>query len=158
MLASIIDLRRSAQVPAAFLLPVSRVDVVDLRVAAPPTARSPERFRGLPPVAAPAPAPVETDGLDRTLRTTIEAALSKILDEAARLGESYINIAEACRKFAISRTTFYELLPAAEAAGVAVRVPPPTGSVRIPVRRFEAWLVEAMKGKQPRKRGAKGRV
>lgn len=116
----------------------------------------PERYRVVPTmVQAAAPEPAQKVDADHALRA-IEAALTKVLAQAARVGEPYISIEDACKKFDISRTTFYSLLPAAEAAGVAVRVPPPSGSVRIAVRRFEAWLVEAMKdGKKPRKRGAR---
>jgi hypothetical protein len=118
---------------------------------------SPERYR-VPtsvPAATPTPAPAQGVDAELTLRA-IESAVTTVLAQAARVGEPYISIEDACKKFDISRTTFYSLLPAAEAAGVAVRVPPPSGSVRIAVRRFEAWLVEAMKdGKKPRKRGAR---
>lgn len=117
---------------------------------------SPERYRVNPtPILGIAPAPAQKVDEHETLGA-IEAAVTKVLAEAARVGEPYISIEDACKKFDISRTTFYSLLPAAEAAGVAVRVPPPTGSVRIPVRRFEAWLAQALKdGKKPRKRGAR---
>jgi hypothetical protein len=109
---------------------------------------------GLAPAAS---GPVKEPPPDRALEA-VEEGLKKAMAQVARIGEPYLSIDDVCKKFDISRTTFYELLPAAEAAEVVVRVPPPTGVVRVPVVRFEAWLATAMKDRPATKKlAAKGR-
>lgn len=56
--------------------------------------------------------------------------------------ETFLTIDEACRRFGLGRRTFYRMLadPGGGLAQVVVRVPPGTGHIRVPVRRFEAWL------------------
>lgn len=56
--------------------------------------------------------------------------------------DTFVSIDEACIIFGISRRTFYRLL-ADRRAGldqVVLRIPPRTGHIRVPVRRFEEWL------------------
>jgi hypothetical protein len=47
-----------------------------------------------------------------------------------------------CARYAISRATFYRMLadPNSGLRAVVVRIPPPTGRIRVPVVAFEAWL------------------
>lgn len=61
--------------------------------------------------------------------------------------EEWLTINETCRRFRISRATFYRTLADTKTglAEVVVRVPPPTGRIRVPRRRFEAWLWERQK-------------
>ena len=56
--------------------------------------------------------------------------------------DTFVSIGELCRRFGFSRQTFYRMFndPDGGLDEVAVRVPPPRGRLRIPVRRFEAWL------------------
>lgn len=56
--------------------------------------------------------------------------------------DTYVSVNEACRRFGFSRRSFYRwlALPSTGLAGVVVRVPPPAGRIRVPVRRFEHWL------------------
>lgn len=67
--------------------------------------------------------------------------------EEAGVGEAdepdtFVSIDELCRRFGFSRQTFYRMLgdPEGGLDEVAVRVPPPHGRIRVPVRRFEVWL------------------
>lgn len=56
--------------------------------------------------------------------------------------DTFVSIDEACRLFGISRRTLYRML--ADRRGglrkVVLRIPPGTGHIRVPVRRFEEWL------------------
>lgn len=56
--------------------------------------------------------------------------------------DTYVGVNEACRRFGISRRTFYRMLAEADAglAEVVLRIPPRTGPYRVPVRAFEQWL------------------
>ena len=57
--------------------------------------------------------------------------------------ETYLSIDLACKQFGVSRRTFYRML--AREPGLAelvVRIPPKTGRIRVPLRRFEQWLRE----------------
>ena len=57
--------------------------------------------------------------------------------------DTYASINEACERFGISRRTFYRML--AEEPGLAelvVRIPPGSGRIRVPLNRFERWLLE----------------
>ncbi len=70
--------------------------------------------------------------------------------------DTFVSIGELCRRFGFSRQTFYRMLndPDGGLDEVAVRVPPPKGRLRIPVRRFEAWLRARQAG---RTRGISGK-
>lgn len=61
--------------------------------------------------------------------------------------ERFETIDETCKRTQTSRRTFYRMLPDLERAGVAVRVPPRTGRVRVSPSGLDAWL---------RKRGRRG--
>lgn len=64
-------------------------------------------------------------------------------DEGPRFDpDTYVSVDEACQRFGISRRSFYRwlALPETGLAAVVVRVPPPRGRIRVPVRRFERWL------------------
>lgn len=56
--------------------------------------------------------------------------------------DTYVAVNEACRRFGVSRRTFYRMLadPDAGLAEVVLRIPPRTGPYRVPVRAFEQWL------------------
>jgi predicted site-specific integrase-resolvase len=56
--------------------------------------------------------------------------------------DTYVSVDQACQRFGISRRSFYRwlALPETGLARVVVRVPPPAGRIRVPVRRFERWL------------------
>lgn len=93
---------------------------------------------------------------DDALRSAIEAAVAKVLAETSRTGEPYLAIPDVCRKFDISRSSFYAMLPALEAEGLVVRVPP-GGPVRIPAVRFVNWLHSAAEKPTTRRRRKAGR-
>lgn len=62
--------------------------------------------------------------------------------------DTFLSIDEACRLFGVSRRTFYRML-ADRRAGlgkVVLRIPPRTGHIRVPVRRFEEWLRARQEG------------
>jgi predicted DNA-binding transcriptional regulator AlpA len=56
--------------------------------------------------------------------------------------DAYLSIDEACARFGISRRTFYRLLADPEGGldRVVLRIPPRTGHIRVPMKRFEQWL------------------
>lgn len=56
--------------------------------------------------------------------------------------DTYLTVNEACERVGISRRSFYRWLadPKTGLADVVVRIPPGTGRIRVPVRRFEQWL------------------
>lgn len=56
--------------------------------------------------------------------------------------DAYLSIDEACARFGISRRTFYRLLadPEGSLDRVVLRIPPRTGHIRVPIKRFEQWL------------------
>ena len=56
--------------------------------------------------------------------------------------DTYVSVDETCERFGFSRRSFYRwlALPETGLAEVVVRVPPPHGRIRVPVRRFEEWL------------------
>lgn len=56
--------------------------------------------------------------------------------------DTYLSVNEACEQIGISRRSFYRWLadPRTGLAGVVVRIPPGTGRIRVPVRRFEQWV------------------
>lgn len=57
--------------------------------------------------------------------------------------DTYLSINQTCERFGISRRTFYRLL--ADEPGLAalvIRIPPGSGRIRVPLNRFERWLLE----------------
>ena len=57
--------------------------------------------------------------------------------------DTYASINEACRRFGISRRTFYRMLAEEPTlARLVVRIPPGTGRIRVPLKRFEQWLLD----------------
>ena len=56
--------------------------------------------------------------------------------------DTYVSVNDACKRFGVSRRSFYRWLadPETGLANVVVRIPPGTGRIRVPVRRFEQWL------------------
>ena len=56
--------------------------------------------------------------------------------------DTYVSVDAVCERFRFSRRSFYRwlALPETGLAEVVVRVPPPRGRIRVPVRRFEEWL------------------
>ncbi|MEZ6184086.1 MAG: helix-turn-helix domain-containing protein [Planctomycetota bacterium] len=58
--------------------------------------------------------------------------------------DTYLSINEVCERFGLSRRTFYRMLadPRSGLAKVVVRIPPRTGRIRVPLKRFEKWLLE----------------
>jgi len=57
--------------------------------------------------------------------------------------DTYLSINQTCARFGISRRTFYRLL--ADEPGLAalvIRIPPGSGRIRVPLNRFERWLLE----------------
>lgn len=69
--------------------------------------------------------------------------------ESQMLPEQFETIAQTCSRAQISRRTFYRMLPELERAGVAVRVPPVSGHVRVFPSGFDAWL-RAVGRRRPR--------
>ena len=64
--------------------------------------------------------------------------------------DTYVSVNEACRRFGIARRTFYRMLAEHPSlAEIALRIPPRTGRIRLPVKRFEAWL-QAQQDPHPR--------
>tara|TARA_B100000965_G_C19361680_1_gene656279 strand:- start:253 stop:450 length:198 start_codon:yes stop_codon:yes gene_type:complete len=63
-------------------------------------------------------------------------------------GAQFLTINQVCKRYGISRSTFYRMLadPQSGLRGVVVRIPPPTGRVRVPVAAFEAWLKRRQAG------------
>lgn len=58
--------------------------------------------------------------------------------------DTYLTINDVCERFGLSRRTFYRML-ANRRSGlqkVVVRIPPRTGRIRVPLKRFEKWLLE----------------
>lgn len=103
---------------------------------------SPEKLAALGLVNPDAPTPPAIrEGVppDHVVTGALEQALAKAMADAARTGEPYLTIDDLCRKYDISRSSFYEMLPRLTAEGLAVRVPP-GGPLRVPVGRFGAWL------------------
>lgn len=72
--------------------------------------------------------------------------------EASPVPDTYVSINEVCRQFGFSRQTFYRMLadPDGGLGELVLRIPPRTGRIRVPVRRFEAWLLARREGKGPR--------
>jgi len=60
----------------------------------------------------------------------------------------YLTINQVCERYGISRSTFYRMLadPRSGLRGVVVRIPPPLGRIRVPVKAFEAWLKRRQAG------------
>jgi len=56
--------------------------------------------------------------------------------------DSYLSINQTCQRFGISRRTFYRMLEDPSLADLVVRIPPGTGRIRVPLKRFERWLLE----------------
>lgn len=57
--------------------------------------------------------------------------------------DTYASITQVCKQFSVSRRTFYRMLARDPAlAELVVRIPPKTGRIRVPLRRFEQWLRE----------------
>lgn len=56
--------------------------------------------------------------------------------------DTYLSIIQTCERFRLSRSTFYRMLrdPDLDLEEIVVRVPPVTGRIRVPARRFEDWL------------------
>lgn len=76
----------------------------------------------------------------------------------------FVSINEACRRFGLSRRTFYRMLadPSGGLTALVIRVPRGTGHIRVPVRRFEAWLRarhrRGPRGTSPETLGESGRT
>lgn len=56
--------------------------------------------------------------------------------------QQYLTVDETCELFRMSRSTFYELVRTTDLSELLVRVPPPSGRLRVPSRDFERWLKE----------------
>ena len=56
--------------------------------------------------------------------------------------DTYLSINQTCERFGISRRTFYRMLEDPSLADLVVRIPPGTGRIRVPLKRFERWLLE----------------
>ncbi|MCO5164878.1 MAG: helix-turn-helix domain-containing protein [Planctomycetes bacterium] len=71
--------------------------------------------------------------------------------------QPYLSINNVCRRFAISRSTFYRLLadPDTGLEELVVRIPPRTGRLRVPAHAFEEWL--RGRGDSARRRGRTNR-
>jgi hypothetical protein len=69
--------------------------------------------------------------------------------------ERYETIDQTCSRTQTSRRGFYRMLPDLERAGVAVRIPPSTGRVRVSPIGFDDWLRERTKA-AARRRGTSG--
>ena len=65
----------------------------------------------------------------------------------------YIGLNTACRRFGMSRSTFYRMLddPQCGLAEIVVRIPPGTGRIKIPVEAFEKFLTT----RRGRRRGSR---
>lgn len=57
--------------------------------------------------------------------------------------DRFLPVKAVLEKLAIGKSTFYRMLPDLEDAGVAVRVPPVTGHLRVKERAMEEWLTKA---------------
>lgn len=64
------------------------------------------------------------------------------LDHTADQPQRYLSVNELCRRYGISRTSFYRMraTPELGLAEILVRIPPPNGRIRVPLGAFEAWL------------------
>ncbi len=56
--------------------------------------------------------------------------------------DTYVAVNEVCQRFGISRRSFYRWLadPNTGLIDVVVRIPPGTGRIRVPLKRFEQWI------------------
>ena len=56
--------------------------------------------------------------------------------------DAWIPINTICKRFEISRSTFYRLLRDEQngLSKLCVRIPPPTGRLRVPLAGFTQWL------------------
>ena len=104
------------------------------------------------------PMPTKPEGSPPPARPDSAVALQKDPDTLAAGGPSgvplpgeagadeYLTVAEACRMAKIGRSTFYRLLDDRESGlrEVVIRLPV-IGHIRVPSRRFRAWL----EGKAP---------
>lgn len=84
--------------------------------------------------------------------------------DATEPSDSFVSINEACRRFGLSRRTFYRMLsdPSGGLTALVIRVPRGSGHIRVPVRRFEAWLRarprRGPRGTSPETLGESGRT
>jgi hypothetical protein len=54
--------------------------------------------------------------------------------------DTFLSVSETLRRFGISRSAFYDMVRNTDLEHILVRVPPGTGRIRVPARRFEEWL------------------
>lgn len=75
------------------------------------------------------------------------------LEPTADQPQHYLSVNELCRRYGISRTSFYRMraTPELGLAEILVRIPPPNGRIRVPVGAFEEWL---RRRRAPRRRSS----
>jgi hypothetical protein len=106
-----------------------------------PARLTPEKLESLAKAGyAPRPQGTPTPSLETVLRS-IDEKLTKNAEQAtAPTTGRYLTVVAACKQLLIGKTKFYELVPALEREGIAFRVPPPTGPLRIDFERLVEWL------------------
>lgn len=61
--------------------------------------------------------------------------------------ERYDSVTGTCKRFRISRSTFYRMLADRHSglSKILIRIPPITGRIRVPQSAFEEWLLKGRK-------------